>query len=183
MKVRAVVVLVVLALAGSVATPTLADDASGFSRTAACTPQRWSPGCTTPLSLSGLIHLLNSPAAALAPLQLLAVHYVVWADACATNLGSWAKADGLDGAGDVTLTRGASAESLLVRDWLTDLTFSRHEVTITLVTGLGEPLQTWQLQDVVPLSWTINAFDAASSKIAIETLELAHEGLRAGTPC
>jgi phage tail-like protein len=56
-------------------------------------------------------------------------------------------------------------------------------VTITLVSGLGEPLQTWRLRGVVPLSWSIEALDAASAKVAIETLELSDEALAPGTPC
>jgi hypothetical protein len=185
MKLRAALVLVVLALAGSVATSSAADDASAVRGTVACTPQFWSPGCTTPLGLAGLIHLLGSPAAALAPLQFLAGHYVVSADDCATNLGSWAKADGLDGPSEVTLTRAASAESLLVQAWLNGMAINPQpsQVTITLVSGLGQPLQTWQLRNVLPLSWTIEAFDPAPAKLAIETLELSYERLAPGIPC
>jgi len=187
MKLRAALVLLALALASPFVTASvsLADDATSIRSTAACTPQVWNAGCATPLNLAALVRLLNSPAATLDPLQFLALHFVVSADDCATNLGSWAKADGLDGAGEVTLTRAASASSALVQAWLNGLVINARpsQVTITLVSGVGEPLQTWLLRGVIPLSWTIMAFDSASAKLPIETLELSDEGQGPGAPC
>src|SRR5215208_5546145 len=135
MKLRAALVLLALALASPFATASvsLADDATSIRSTVACTPQVWNAGCATPLNLAGLVHLLNSPAATLDPLQFLALHFVVSADDCAASLGSWAKADGLDGAGEVTLTRAASASSALMQAWLNGLVINSRpsQVTIT----------------------------------------------------
>jgi phage tail-like protein len=40
----------------------------------------------------------------------------------------------------------------------------------------GAPVMEWTLQHVMPVHWTISGFDASASKVATETLELAHLG-------
>jgi len=37
---------------------------------------------------------------------------------------------------------------------------------------------TWALSDVIPVRWTGPSFNSESSKVAVETLELAHHGFR-----
>jgi len=56
-------------------------------------------------------------------------------------------------------------------------------VTITLVDGLGEPLESWQLTRVIPLLWSIEAFETSSARVAIETLELNYGGLISDSTC
>jgi phage tail-like protein len=34
----------------------------------------------------------------------------------------------------------------------------------------------WELKGIVPTKWSITGFDASASKVATETLELAHHG-------
>jgi hypothetical protein len=173
--------LLVLVLGVALATgpTTAAADTSPSRPTAACTATSWSSGCTTPVSLRGL-------AAGLVPLRYLTNHFVVWADDCRTNLGSWAKAEGLlDGGQLVELTRAASPDSELVVEWLNDLTFEFRptNVTVTLVDGLGAPLASWELLHVLPLHWSIQSFDAGANVLALESLDLTHEGLTLVDPC
>jgi T4-like virus tail tube protein gp19 len=170
----------------SVASAAQADDQSPPRSVSVCTPTAWQPGCTSPINLNGLVHVLDSPASSLPPLRFLTSHFVVRADDCLTNLGSWATAHGLDEPGQtVELARAASTESKLVQAWLTDLTTHPREsnVTITLVDGLGEPLESWQLTRVIPLLWSIEAFDTSSARVAIETLELNYGGLISASTC
>jgi phage tail-like protein len=140
-------------------------------------------------------------------------YFVVTANNCAADLGSWAKVSGLDvswdlaeyrsgdssnsflrhlrdsfDTGTVTLSRSASSESELVRDWLNQLAPSRESVivNITLIDGVGEPVASWELQGVLPLNWTISGFGFNGSNVATETLVLAHEGFiveRSGLGC
>jgi hypothetical protein len=58
----------------------------------------------------------------------------------------------------------------------------QHGCTSPLVDGLGEPLESWQLTRVVPLLWSIEAFDT-SPRVAIETLELNYGGFISATTC
>ena len=80
--------------------------------------------------------------------------------------------------GTVTLSRAASDESALVQDWLAQLALSHDTpmLDITLIDGSGEPVTSWKLTGVVPIQWQITAFDANQSKVALETLVLAHAG-------
>jgi phage tail-like protein len=122
------------------------------------------------------------------------------------NLGSWAQVDGLDvkwdvaeyRAGDagnnrwyfpanthysvVKLTRAASAESKAVRDWLDSTSFKwqAQTATVKLHDSAGKPLDVeWDLKNVMPVRWSITGFDAWASRVATETLELAHLGFLA----
>jgi hypothetical protein len=121
------------------------------------------------------------------PALSLASRFVVRADDCHTDLGSWAEAEGLHVAGQtVTLMRAAGRESGLVEAWLTNANATKSlrptDVTITLVSSANQPLMTWRLVDVLPLWWSLQAF-GPDSKLALETLELSHEGLARGGPC
>lgn len=120
------------------------------------------------------------------------------------DLGSWAKADGLDVSwevpdyrmGDawnhrlfapantkysaVKLTRAAEAKgSGEVRKWLEKNSKSHDvgaEVSITLHDSFGTKVIDWNLRNVVVKKWAVTSFDAGTGSVAIETLELEHEG-------
>jgi phage tail-like protein len=53
----------------------------------------------------------------------------------------------------------------------------RKDGTITLLDEAGTPALTWGWQRGLPVKWTGAAMNAAQSQIAIEQLEIAHEGL------
>ncbi len=48
--------------------------------------------------------------------------------------------------------------------------------TITLLDAAWSPVTTWTLRGVYPRAWSGPNFDASTSKVAIERLELDHEG-------
>jgi phage tail-like protein len=120
------------------------------------------------------------------------------------DLGSWAKADGLDvnwevpdyRMGDgwnarlfapantkytpVKLTRAAdSKDSRTVRDWLNKNAINHDvgaEVEIKLHDSFGTEVIAWNLKNAVVKKWAITTFDAGQGSVAIETLEIDHEG-------
>lgn len=132
----------------------------------------------------------------------LANRFSVTIDFSAYDLGSWAQADGLSvkwnvaeyRAGDagnarwyfpgnteynsVKLTRAASEDSKAVKKWLDDTSFNWKPYTghVVLHDSGGAPIMEWELQHVMPIHWQIVGFDAMASKVATETLELAHLG-------
>lgn len=56
-------------------------------------------------------------------------------------------------------------------------TVERQTVTILLMNSQGDETRRWQLQKAYPVKWSGPDLKAATSEVAIEILELAHEGL------
>ena len=121
------------------------------------------------------------------------------------DLGNWAKAEGLDvtwelaeyRAGDsanyrwffpaatkfsnVKLTRAVSKESGKVMQWLSKVSFSSDQAKmighIQMLDATNKaPVSTWTLEGVMPVHYSGPQFDATASKVATETLEIAHLG-------
>lgn len=55
---------------------------------------------------------------------------------------------------------------------------TRKNVRIILANETRIPIWAWQLDWAMPVKWACSDLDAASSQVAIESLELAHHGLR-----
>jgi phage tail-like protein len=84
---------------------------------------------------------------------------------------------------NVTLKQGFTKDSKLLdwRDeWLIPTQGTRQKVTITLLDTALKPQKTWNLHRAFPVKWEISEFDAQKSELAIETIELAHEGIYLG---
>lgn len=52
------------------------------------------------------------------------------------------------------------------------------EVTITFQTHMQQPIRTFTFADAFPVRWTGSSSHAGSSTVALETLEIAHAGLK-----
>ena len=52
------------------------------------------------------------------------------------------------------------------------------EVTVTFQTHMQQPIRTFTFADAFPVRWTGYPAHAGSSTIAVETLEIAHSGLK-----
>jgi phage tail-like protein len=119
------------------------------------------------------------------------------------ELGSWAKAEGLDVTFDVCEYRagdawnhrwffpGATKYSTVklsravnkddtgkVKTWLND-TATKHvpgDIKVVLLDSQSAEVTDWLLRSAMPSKWAITGFDAGSSKLAIETLEIVHLG-------
>lgn len=80
---------------------------------------------------------------------------------------------------DIQLSRAACADSQTVQQWLTTCSISTQKWsgTIYLANSEQQAVVSWNLYNVMPLSWKLETpLDASQSKVAIETLSLAHEG-------
>ncbi|MEU9703140.1 phage tail protein [Streptomyces sp. NPDC047981] len=81
---------------------------------------------------------------------------------------------------NITLTRPVTADTLKIARWLDEIV-QRVEPKDGEIVALKPDLSRivgWQVQGIVPVRWEGPSFDPANSQAAIETLEIAHEGLR-----
>jgi phage tail-like protein len=89
----------------------------------------------------------------------------------------------------VELARAMVSESTTqVRNWLSTVARTWYDdalggakpasqtAAITLFDATGKPVTTWTLRNVYPRSWRAPDLDASSSSVAVERLELVHEG-------
>jgi len=49
--------------------------------------------------------------------------------------------------------------------------------SITLMNNAGEPVRSWSFKNAWPVSWEGPSLKSSQSELAIETLEIAHDGL------
>lgn len=79
----------------------------------------------------------------------------------------------------VVLERGLALEDLW--GWAlaaADGEVKRKTIRIRLQNEADEKVWAWQLENAIPVKWTASDLDATSSQTVMETLELAHHGLR-----
>ena len=122
------------------------------------------------------------------------------------DLGDWSKCDGLSVEYDVfeykeggentyvhripgrakyqniKLTRPINKDSKRVADWIATMktNIKRDTAEISALDSEGQPIATWNLEGVYPVRWTGPSLDIGNNQAANETLELAHNGFRAG---
>jgi phage tail-like protein len=80
---------------------------------------------------------------------------------------------------NVTLRRGLTTNRDLWDWWKTvrDGTLQRRAVVITLLDDARQPVLRWRLQEAWIARIEVSELDASKNEIAIESIELAHEGL------
>ncbi|MFC8534613.1 phage tail protein [Streptomyces sp. SID9727] len=80
---------------------------------------------------------------------------------------------------NITLTRPVTADTLKIARWLNETTqrVERKDGEIVALRPNLTRIVSWQIQGIVPVRWQGPSFDPASSQAAVETLEIAHEGL------
>jgi phage tail-like protein len=90
--------------------------------------------------------------------------------------------------GNITLKRGITNANELI-DWQLDIvngTFDlnprtqKTNIAIILMDEKGEDVKRWNLMNAFPVKWVGPDLKANSSEIAIETLEITHEGIQKG---
>ena len=89
------------------------------------------------------------------------------------------KIPGLHKFTNITLKRGMVRDASLW-NWIKtviDGKVQRANVSIILLDPLNQPVWRWNLTNAWPCKWTGPVLNANSSEVAIETLEIAHEGL------
>jgi phage tail-like protein len=82
----------------------------------------------------------------------------------------------------VVLERGLALDDLW--SWAlaaADGDVERKTIRLRLQDESGEKKWAWQIEYAVPVKWTASDLDAQSSPVVVESLELAHHGLRKAT--
>lgn len=81
---------------------------------------------------------------------------------------------------NVKLSRPLSSDAARVVRWILGIAESsqRSNGVITAMDSAGNAVLSWELADVVPVRWSGPSLNSDSSKVATETLELAHHGLQ-----
>jgi len=89
------------------------------------------------------------------------------------------KLPGLTKYGNVTLKWGVT-DSMSLYEWIKGISegnIERKTVTITVLDDNGDAKASWQLLNAWPTKYTAPDFNANASEVALESLELAHEGM------
>ena len=89
------------------------------------------------------------------------------------------KVPGLKKYSNITLKQGMTDARAMYEWFEPGLTgdVDRKTVTITLLDEAEAPVASWQAINAWPTKYTVPDFNATASEIAIETLEIAHEGI------
>lgn len=89
------------------------------------------------------------------------------------------KIPGLKKYGNITLKQGLTTSTVLY-DWIiagVNGAVERKTITITLLDDEEAAAASWQVINAWPTKYTAPDFNATSSEIAIDSLEIAHEGM------
>jgi phage tail-like protein len=90
------------------------------------------------------------------------------------------KIPGMQKYANVVLKRGIMAADNGFFDWWNTVSLNqveRRDVTISLLNEKHEPLMVWKVADAWPAKITGTDLKADGNEVAIETIELAHEGI------
>lgn len=85
----------------------------------------------------------------------------------------------------IEVTASAKVQTWLnqtARAWISDGQVTATTVTIMVYDANGKPVLKWVLAKARPVAWSGPELDASTSKLATETLELAHEGFEVLPP-
>ncbi|MCI8834187.1 MAG: phage tail protein [Ruminococcus sp.] len=89
------------------------------------------------------------------------------------------KIPGLKKYGNITLKQGV-ADSMVMYEWMiagVEGEVERKTITITILDETETAAASWQVINAWPTKYTAPDFNATSSEIAIESIEIAHEGM------
>src|SRR5215216_2444910 len=90
------------------------------------------------------------------------------------------KMPGLRKFSNVTMKRGVVKGDNDFVKWLSTIklnTVERRDLIISLLNEEHEPVMTWKVHNAFPVKVEAPQLKASGSEVAIETIELAHEGL------
>lgn len=90
------------------------------------------------------------------------------------------KIPGMQKFGNVTLKRGVFASDNEYFDWWNTVslnTVTRRDVTVSLLNEAHEPVMVWKVKNAWPAKITSPDLKSDGNEIAIESIELAHDGL------
>ncbi len=90
------------------------------------------------------------------------------------------KMPGIKKYGNVTMKKGVFVKHDSFWDWYSKIkmnTITRTTVVIQLMDEAGKPAVTWTLANAFPVKISAPAMKSDGNEVAIETIEIAHEGL------
>lgn len=90
------------------------------------------------------------------------------------------KMPGMKKVGNVTMKKGTFKSDNKFWDWFNQIkmnTIKRLPVTISLLDETGAPTMVWTLNNAWPTKITGTDLKAEGNEVAIETIEIVHEGL------
>ena len=82
----------------------------------------------------------------------------------------------------VVLERGLALDDLW--QWAQDAAdgdVHRKTIWIRLQDEAGQKVWSWQLEHAIPVKWTASDLDAQQAQVVMESLEIAHHGMRKAT--
>jgi phage tail-like protein len=103
----------------------------------------------------------------------------------ASPIYSVQKMPGIPKFGNVTCKRGIVAKDNDYAAWLGTIQLhlaERRDVTISLLNEKHEPVMVWKARNAFPVKIEGPGLKATGNEAAIESLEIAHEGLSIETP-
>lgn len=90
------------------------------------------------------------------------------------------KMPGLKKYTNITLKKGIFKGDNKFWDWINEIQLNiikRQAVTISLLDEKGDPTMVWKLTNAWPTKISTDGLKAEGNEVAIETMELAHEGI------
>lgn len=90
------------------------------------------------------------------------------------------KMPGLKKSGNITMKKGTFAKDNKFWDWFNQIklnTIKRIPITISLLDEKGAPTMVWNVTNAWPTKITGTDLKADGNEVAIETIEIAHEGI------
>ena len=83
--------------------------------------------------------------------------------------------------GNLTLERGLADDYLWSwHEQVVEGRIERRTVTVALRNEADEEVWRWLIEAAFPVKWTGTDLDAASGQVVVESVELAHHGIRKG---
>lgn len=95
------------------------------------------------------------------------------------------KMPGMPKYGNITCKRGIVAKDNEYAEWLTTIQLNqaeRRDVTISLLNESHQPVMVWKARNAFPVKIEGPGLKSTGNEVAIESLEIAHEGLSIETP-
>jgi phage tail-like protein len=92
------------------------------------------------------------------------------------------KQPGLTKFSNLTLKRGTIATDTDFYKWISSIDPFKHptqrrDITISLLDETHSPIMTWSAKNAFPVKYQASDLKADGNEVAIESLEIAHEGL------
>lgn len=87
---------------------------------------------------------------------------------------------GLKKYGNITMKKGTFAKDNKFWDWFNQIklnTIKRIPITISLLDEAGAPTMVWNVANAWPTKITGTDLKAEGNEVAVETIEIAHEGI------